>query len=113
MDRFLVHSAGVHRPAVHVMVIGVSAYPHLVRGAGRRCSCLTTPKRARYCTTYAAWLGGPTCRNPLRSCGYLCHDRDLPCRDAPCPEGIPPSWMYPGSGRRSAYLKGDCELAAA
>lgn len=35
MDRFLVHSVDVHGPAVHAIVIGVSAYPHLVGGIGR------------------------------------------------------------------------------
>jgi len=34
MDRFLVHSADVHGSAVHAIVIGVSAYPHLGGGTG-------------------------------------------------------------------------------
>lgn len=34
MDRFLVHSADVDGPAVHVIIIGVSAYPYLIGGTG-------------------------------------------------------------------------------
>ena len=34
MDRFLVHSADVPGPATHALVIGVSAYPHLLGGTG-------------------------------------------------------------------------------
>jgi hypothetical protein len=34
MDRFLVHSVDVHGSASHAIVIGVSAYPHLIGGTG-------------------------------------------------------------------------------
>jgi hypothetical protein len=34
MDRFLVHSDDVQGPATHAIVIGISAYPHLVGGSG-------------------------------------------------------------------------------
>jgi hypothetical protein len=35
MNSFLVHSVDLPRPAIHAIVIGVSAYPHLVGGTGQ------------------------------------------------------------------------------
>jgi hypothetical protein len=60
MSRFLVHADDVTGPASHAVVIGVSAYPHLVGGTGpltqrnERMGQLTSPTQSA--REFASWL---------------------------------------------------------